>query len=202
MPLNAGSPPILFQMNLPAHWNGRSRQYGGSGLNGSLIDALGLPPSQRFDTASPLAQGFITVGTDSGHQTGPTDNPQAFALDQEALVNFAHASYEKVGDVWVALASRAYGRGPNRLYFMCGSEGEREALMMTQRCPADFDGIFARVPVISWIGLQHAGLRDGLATRGDAWISRALTQRVSDEVLAACDTADGLADGLVADAVG
>ena len=73
---------------------------------------------------------------------------------------------------------------------------------MAQRYPADFDGIFSRVPVISWTGLQHAGLRDGLATRGDGWISPAQTRRVHDAVLAACDAADGLVDGLESDPVG
>ena len=201
-PLNPGSPPILFQVNLPAQWNGRSLQYGGGGFNGTLTTALGLPPAQRFDSPSPLAQGFVTVGTDSGHQAGPSDIPQAFALDDEALVNFAHASYKKVHDVSVVLARRAYGRAPDKLYFMGSSEGGREALTMAQRYPADFDGIFSRVPVISWTGLQHAGLRDGLATRGDGWISPAQTRRVHDAVLAACDAADGLVDGLVSDPVG
>jgi Tannase and feruloyl esterase len=200
--VNPSSPPILFQVNLPARWNGRSLQYGGGGFNGVLITALGLPPAQRFDTPTPLEQGFVTVGTDSGHQSKATDIPQAFALDDEALANFAHTSYKKVRDVSVALTQRAYGRKPDRLYFMGSSEGGREALTMAQRYPADFDGIFARVPVISWTGLQHAGLRDGLATRGDAWLSPAHTKLVHDAVLAACDAVDGLADGLVADPVG
>lgn len=201
-PVNPSSPAIQFQVNLPASWNGRSLQYGGGGFNGTLISAVGLPPAQRFDTPSPLAQGFVTVGTDSGHQTGPTDIPQAFALDDEALLNFAHASYKKVRDVSVALTRRAYGRAPDKLYFMGSSEGGREGLTMAQRYPADFDGILARVPVIAWTGLQHAGLRDGLAARGEGWLSPAHTRLVHDAVLAACDAADGLADGLVADPVG
>ena len=41
---------------------------------------------------------------------------------------------------------------------------------MAQRYPEDFDGIFARVPVINWVGLQHAGTRAGLATMGEGWI--------------------------------
>ncbi len=201
-PLDPAAPPILFQVNLPLQWNGRSLQYGGGGFNGTLTNALGLPPAQRFDSPTPLAQGFITVGTDSGHQTQPNEPPQAFALNDEALLNFAHASYKKVRDVSVALASRAYGRRPDKLYFMGSSEGGREALTMAQRYPADFDGIFSRVPVINWTGLQHAGLRDGLATMGEAWIRPAQVQTVHAAVLAACDAADGLADGVVADPVG
>lgn len=201
-PLDPQAPPILFQVNLPARWNGRSVQYGGGGFNGVLINAVGLPPAQRFDTPTPLALGYITVGTDSGHQNQPGEPPQVFALNDEALLNFAHASYKKVRDVSVALAQQAYGRAPVKLYFMGSSEGGREGLTMAQRYPDAFDGIFARVPVIHWTGLQHAGLRDGLATVGDGWLLPAQVQRVHVAVLAACDAADGLADGIVADPVG
>lgn len=201
-PVDPAAPPILFQVNLPASWNGRSVQYGGGGFNGTLINAIGLPPAQRFDTPTPLAQGFITAGTDSGHQNKPGEPPQAFALNDEALVNFAHASYKKVRDVSVALAQRAYGRAPVKLYFVGSSEGGREGLTMAQRYPDAFDGIFSRVPVIHWTGLQHAGLRDGLATTGDGWIRPAQVQTVHRAVLAACDAADGLADGVVSDPVG
>ena len=201
-PVSVDAPPILFQLNLPAQWNGRSLQYGGGGFNGTLITALGLPPAQRFDTPSPLAQGFITVGTDSGHQTKPTDAPQAFALNDEAFVNFAHASYKKVRDVSVALALRAYGRKPDRLYFMGSSEGGREGLTMAQRYPADFDGIFSRVPVVNWTGLMHVSTRAGLTSMGDAWLGPAQVKHAHDAVLAACDASDGVADGIVSDAVG
>ncbi len=201
-PLDPNAPPIRFQVNLPLAWNGRSVQYGGGGFNGVLINGLALIPAARFDRPAPLAQGFVTVGTDSGHENKPGEPPQAFALNDEALVNFAHASYKKVRDVSVALIKRAYGRPPSKLYFVGSSEGGREGLTMAQRYPADFDGIFSRVPVIHWTGLQHAGLRDGLATFGDAYLRPAQVKLVGDAVLAACDAADGLADGVVSDPVG
>ena len=201
-PVDPTAPPISFQVNLPTQWNGRSVQYGGGGFNGVLISGLGLVPAARYEQPSPLAQGFVTVGTDSGHQNQPNQPPQAFALNDEALANFAHASYKKVRDVSVELMKRAYGRAPTRLYFAGSSEGGREGLTMAQRYPADFDGIFSRVPVIHWTGLQHAGLRDGLATLGEGWIRPAQVKLVHDAVLAACDAADGVADGLVSDPVG
>jgi len=201
-PLDPKAPPIQFQVNLPTRWNGRSVQYGGGGFNGVLINALGLVPAAPFDKSSPLAQGYVTVGTDSGHQNLPNQPPQVFALNDEALVNFAHASYKKVRDLSVELMKRAYGRGPEKLYFVGSSEGGREGLTMAQRYPADFDGIFSRVPVIHWTGLQHAGLRDGFATMGEGWIRPAQVKLVHDAVLAACDAADGLADSIVSDPVG
>ena len=160
-PTDPKAPPINFEVNLPVEWNGRSVQYGGGGFNGILVTGLGLPPAYPFDTPSPLARGFVTYGTDSGHETKPGEPPQIFALNDEAFENFAHRSYKKVRDAAVALMVRAYGKPPEKMYFMGSSEGGREALTMAQRYPDDFDGILARVPVINWVGLQHAGTRSG-----------------------------------------
>ena len=201
-PLDPQAPQIHFQINLPTRWNGRSVQFGGGGFNGVLISGLGLVPAARFETPAPLAQGYVTVGTDSGHQNQPNQPPQAFALNDEALLNFAHASYKKVREVSVQLMQKAYGRAPDKLYFVGSSEGGREGLTMAQRYPEAFDGIFSRVPVIHWTGLQHVGLRDGLATVGEGWLRPAQVKLVHDAVLTACDAADGLADAVVADPVG
>ncbi|MFO1109454.1 MAG: tannase/feruloyl esterase family alpha/beta hydrolase [Bradyrhizobium sp.] len=201
-PTDSNAPPIRFQVNLPTEWNGRSLQLGGGGFNGVLITGLGLPPASPFGAASPLARGFVTYGTDSGHETKPGEPPQLFALNDEAFENFAHKSYKKVRDAAVALMVRAYGNPPAKLYFMGSSEGGREGLTMAQRYPDDFDGIFSRVPVINWVGLQHAGTKAGLATMGDGWIRPAQIEFVAKAVLAACDKADGSEDGLVQDPVG
>ena len=103
----------------------------------------------------------MTYGTDSGHETKPGEPPQLFAANDEAFVNFAHASYKKVRDAAAMLIERAYGAKPEKMYFVGSSEGGREGLTMAQRHPNDFDGIFSRVPVINWVGLQHAGTRQG-----------------------------------------
>jgi feruloyl esterase len=201
-PTDPKAPPIRFQVNLPVEWNGRSLQYGGGGFNGVLITALGLPTASPFGMPSPLARGFVTYGTDSGHETKPGEPPQLFALNDEAFENFAHRSYKKVRDAAVALMVRAYGSAPTKLYFMGSSEGGREALTMAQRYPDDFDGLFARVPVINWAGLQHAGTRAGLATMGDGWIRAAQVELVANAILKVCDKADGSEDSLIQDPVG
>src|SRR6201988_2233721 len=201
-PTDPKAPPIRFQVNLPVEWNGRSLQYGGGGFNGVLITGLALPPAAPFVAASPLGRGVVTYGTDSGHETKQGEPPQLFALNDEAFENFAHRAYKKVRDAAVALMVRAYGNPPDKLYFMGSSEGGREALTMAQRFPDDFDGIFARVPVINWVGLQHAGPRAGMATMGAGWIRPAQVELVAKAVLQACDKADGVEDSLVLDPVG
>ena len=201
LPVDPAAPPILFQVNLPLNWNGRTVQYGGGGFNGNLISGLALAPAGRWDQPSPLALGFVTYGTDSGHQNKPGEAPQAFAANEEAFVNFAHASYKKVRDVAVALTQRAYGRAPYKMFFVGSSEGGREGLTMAQRYPHDFDGIFSRVPVINWTGLMHVSNRAGLTTMGVAWMPRAKVELVHNAVLAACDELDGVKDNLVANPV-
>jgi Tannase and feruloyl esterase len=196
-PVDPTAPPIRFQVNLPAQWNGSAVQFGGGGFNGVLITGLGLPPLAPADRPSPLGRGFVTYGTDSGHQNAPGVPLQAFALNDEALTNFAYASYKKVRDVAVALMQRRYGRPPAKLYYVGFSEGGREGLTMAQRFPADYDGIFSGVPVINWVGLQAAGTRAGLAQFGDGWMGPDKVKLVHEAVVTACDQLDGLADGIV-----
>jgi feruloyl esterase len=196
-PVDPQAPAIRFQVNLPTQWNGRSLQFGGGGFNGVLITGLALPPSARPDRPSPLSRGYVTYGTDSGHQNAPGVPLQAFALNGEALTNFAYASYKKVRDVAVELMKRRYGKAPRHLYFMGSSEGGREGITIAQRFPADFDGIFSRVPVINWVALQFAGTRMGVAQMGLGWISPEKAKLVEEAVLAACDADDGVADGIV-----
>jgi feruloyl esterase len=198
-PVDPKAPPIRFQVNLPTQWNGRYLQFGGGGFNGVLVTGLGLVASGRPDQPSPLARGFVTAGTDSGHQNAPGVPLQAFALNDEALLNFAHASYKKVRDVAVELVKRRYRRAPAKLYFFGSSEGGREGLVIAQRYPADFDGIYSRVPVLNWTALQVAGTRVGVAQFAGGWLSPDKVKLVHDAVLKACDALDGLADGIVSD---
>jgi feruloyl esterase len=196
-PVDPKAPPIRFQVNLPSEWNGSSVQFGGGGFNGVLITGLGLPPLAPADRPSPLARGFVTYGTDSGHQNAQGVALQAFALNDEALTNFAYAAYKKVRDVAIVLMQRRYGRAPAKLYYVGSSEGGREGLTMAQRFPGDFDGILSGVPVINWVGLRAAGTRAGIAQLGGGWIAPDKVKLVHDAVIAACDQLDGLADGIV-----
>jgi Tannase and feruloyl esterase len=198
-PIDPKAPAIEFQINLPTRWNGRSVQFGGGGFNGVLINALTLAPGGRFDEASPLGQGFVTYGTDSGHQNKPNVPPQDFALNEEALTNFAFASYKKVRDVAFETMKRYYGQGPNKLYFVGSSEGGREGLLIVQRYPNDFDGVFSRVPVVNWVGLQMFGTRSGNSLAGPNWINANKVQLVAKATLAVCDSLDGVRDEIVSD---
>jgi hypothetical protein len=194
---DAAAPPIRFEVNLPDNWNRKAVQYGGGGFNGVLISGLDPLRDARLDSPVPVARGFATWGTDSGHDNAKLPEIQAFALNDEALENFAFAAYKKVRDVAVEIARLRYGEPPRRIYFYGGSEGGREGLTMAQRFPADFDGIVSVVPVINWVGLQAAGARNGIALMGPGWLSPAKVKTLHKAVMEACDARDGLTDGIV-----
>jgi len=196
-PIDPKAFPINFQINLPLAWNGRAVQYGGGGFNGVLITGLDPLRDQPLDLPPPVARGYMTFGTDSGHQNKDLPEIQAFALNDEALANYAYASYKKVRDAAVRVATDFYGRKPDRLYYFGGSEGGREGLTMAQRFPADYDGIVSTVPVINFTALQTAGNRSGIVQQNGGWLSRGKLTLLRKAVVAACDADDGLADGII-----
>ena len=198
-PVDPAAPDIRVQINLPVDWNGKALQYGGGGFNGVLITGLAPLRDAPPNSPTPLAQGYATYGTDSGHQEEKLPEIQAFALNDEALLNFAYASYKKTRDAAAVLIAAHYGRPPTRVYFFGGSEGGREGLVVAQRFPGDYDGIVSAVPVINWTALQAAGAwRSGTMQRDGGWLSPGKVGRLRSAVVAACDGLDGLADGLVA----
>jgi feruloyl esterase len=190
--------PIQFQINLPTPWNGKALQYGGGGFNGSLVTGLAPLRDAAPGDALPIARGYLTFGTDSGHQSAasPPSEPAAFALNDEMLENFAFASYKKVKDVAAHLAQTYYRRPPERVYYFGGSEGGREGLTMAQRFPADYDGIVSVVPVIGWTGLFHAFVRNEVPQFTD-WLDASKTPLIAKATSDACDALDGLADGVI-----
>jgi hypothetical protein len=80
-------------------------QYGGGGSNGVLITGLAPLRDARRDTPVPVARGFATWGTDSGHDNKKLPHPRAFALNDESLVNMAYAAYKRTHDVGVRIAA-------------------------------------------------------------------------------------------------
>ena len=196
-PIDPNAPPVNFEVNLPTDWNGKAVQYGGGGSNGVLITGLAPLRDARRDTPVPVARGFATWGTDSGHDNKKLPHPRAFALNDEALVNMAYAAYKKTHDVGVRLARAFYDRPPTKTYFYGGSEGGREALMMAQRFPADFDGIVSAVPVANYTGGNLMRAKLAKLQRDGGWINPAKVKLIQTAVNAACDKLDGLDDGVV-----
>jgi pimeloyl-ACP methyl ester carboxylesterase len=206
-PLDTSAPDIRFTLGLPERWNTKAIQLGGGGFDGMAPS----PEGSRFplpDSPSPIKQGYAVFGSDSGHvMTPPPPGSQtmpaeagAFAMNAEALTNFAGAQLKKTHDVAIALITQAYGRSPSRMYFQGNSQGGHEALAAIQRWPRDYDGAIAIHPVYNLLELHLDGvlLGQALYNHAGAWLSPAKQALLATSILKSCDELDGLKDGIVA----
>jgi feruloyl esterase len=199
--VTSGTPHIRFAVNLPlAAWNGRALQSGGGGMGGQLITAPGNKASGRFDpnplnVPYPITQGYVTFGSDNGHPPGIRDH--AFTRSEEAIRNWGHEELKKTRDAVLWVIQNAYGRPPDRLFFNGESAGGREALMVAQKYPEDYDGVIATSPVLNWniIHLADNRTRDRLM---DGWLDASAIRLIADRTRRSCDAADGLEDGVIA----
>ncbi len=194
-PVDPSAPPIRFRVNLPARWNGSAVHVGGGGYNGFVPTGTDVVPGSPASAVPPLTRGYVTFGSDSGHQ----EPNAAFALNDEALVNFGSAALKKTHDVAVALMRLAYGAGPERTFFTGLSQGGREALTVAQRFPEDYDGVLSIVPVVNFTGLQLAGNRLGRALRAGGWMDAAQIRWFAEAQRLACGGPGPVLDGLLID---
>jgi hypothetical protein len=200
-PIDPKAHAILFQVNLPEAWNEKAVQYGGGGMNGTLIEGLLPLRVQKPDTPLPLAQGYVTLGTDSGHPVGQPD-AQVFMLNEDELTNYAHAAYKKTYDAARAVMGMRYGKFPRRVYYYGGSEGGREALSGVQRYPKDYDGVVAAVPLVYYVGLFMDNQRYFNLSQEGGWMTGDKAQLVQQQALDACDALDGAEDGVISQYLG
>lgn len=198
-PRNPGSPNLEFEVNLPSNWNRRALQMGGGGYDGSLVTGLTGFTLQPANTSNPLKQGYVTLGSDGGHK-GAQGFDGSFGMDDEALANFGKESVKKAHDAAMAVIRKAYGRAPERFYFIGGSQGGHEALDAAARYPADYDGVVAHYPAYNVTMLHLGSLNVGRALYEDAgagWIDPKHTKLITDAVYAKCDGLDGAQDGII-----
>lgn len=199
LPVDPAAPPIRMELNLPEAWNGKALMYGGGGFNGSPLSTGGTIRLQPTTTAIPLGRGYATFSSDSGHQG--TSNEAAFAMNDEALRNYAYEALKKTHDAASFLIQARYGRPLEKLYFHGSSNGGKEAFAMISRYPADIDGAIIFWPAAAFVPLtlQHVRI-DRAMLAPDGFPGIAKRQALYAAGLAACDTLDGVADKLVSNA--
>lgn len=198
-PVDVNAPKIKFQVNLPANWNSKAMMFGGGGYNGVIATGLGNVPAGPADKPAPLARGYATFGSDSGHQANANGSRDGtFGANDEALKNFSSDALKKTRDAAITLIKARYADTVQKTYFAGGSTGGREALIAVQNWPQDFDGAIVLYP--AWnaasLDLQFGRITRELAKPG-AYPSRAKRKVLYDASLAACDSLDGVTDGLI-----
>jgi feruloyl esterase len=180
---------VKIEVWLPSsNWNGKLQAVG----NGAFSGAIGYPAMMTA-----LRAGYATASTDTGH----VGNNAEFALGHpEKIVDFGYRSEHEMTVKAKAIISAFYDSPAKYAYWNGCSAGGRQAMKEAQKYAADFDGIIAGSPGLDWTGRAAGSLRIAQVTRDEAArIPAGKAQLLHKAVLEACDTADGLKDGLIAD---
>ncbi len=174
------------------NWNGRFRGNGGGGFSGGSAGSL----------RGPVLGGFAAGATDTGHEGGSG----SFALDANGRLNWpliqdnAYLGIHDMTRVGQALVRAFYGKPPRYSYFVGGSSGGRQGLMEAQRFPDDYDGIVSACPAINWHRFLPADLWPQVVMQAaNNLVPKAKLDAATAAAIAACDSLDGVTDGVIDD---
>jgi feruloyl esterase len=179
---------IQIEVWLPAeNWNGRLQSVG----NGAWAGSIGYTA-----LAEAVGNGYAAASTDTGHM----GNTVEFAVGHpEKLVDFAYRAVHEMTLAAKAVVRAYYAQPADYAYFVGCSTGGRQALAEAQRYPGDYDGIIAGAPAYYPTHIQ--GMQVWTAAIGQRAPGAALTEDdfvlANDAVIKACDTLDGVADGVI-----
>ena len=112
----------------------------------------------------------------------------------------AYLGIHEMTVVGKALTDAYYGKAPRYSYFNGCSTGGRQGLSEAQRYPADYDGILAGAPAINWQKLHVAQLWGQMSMNAAGnFVAQCKLAAATSAAVAACDTIDGVADGVIED---
>lgn len=190
----------LFQLRLPAGWNGKFLFVGVGGLAGGLFENnLSANP---MDIAAATADHFAVAITNQGHTAAGIDAAWALTApgqpDEARLADYYFRSTHIVTVAAKAITRGYFGAEIKRSYFDGCSNGGRQGMVEAIRFPQDYDGIIAGAPffdISSMLPIMKFQKQQLSNVR--AHIPAALLPKIDQAVRASCDALDGTKDGLV-----
>lgn len=183
---------IIIEVWMPlAGWNSKLQGLGNGGFAG-LIDT--------FELGASVMKGYAAVATDTGHTGSPIDATWALG-HPEKIADFGYRGIHEMTRIAKVVVRDFYSSATQRSYFIGCSDGGREALMEAQRYPDDYDGILAGAPANDWTDLLTSAVVDtqALTATPASFIQPAKISAIAAAVRDACDTLDGLRDGILSD---
>jgi feruloyl esterase len=176
---------VNFRLGLPMNWNGKFYFQGVGGLGGTI---------GSLETG--LTRAYASASTDTGHQASDT----TWGANRAKEIDYGHRGTHVTAVAAKALTAAYYKRPPQHAYFNGCSNGGRQALMEVQRYPEDFDGIIAGHPYMGTpIQVGRAIVFQHMLASAENYLTAEKVELLSRATLAACDSTDGLEDGLITD---
>ena len=194
-------PAINFEVRLPVEaWNGKFYMTGCGGFCGTLAsDAPGFINAINYA----LKRGYAVATTDGGHWGAGSSDARWAAANPVAEADWGWRAVEETTRVAKALTEGYYERAPEYSYFQGCSTGGRQANMVALRTPEAFDGVISGAPALDYPGLVGSAFawiaQANIGPDGGTILQPEDAAVVQEAVLEACDAADGVEDGMVAD---
>ena len=189
---------IGFELRLPDDWNSKFIMGGSGGFAGNYANAAN-------DMWLVVADGWATVSTDTGHKGHPAGADWALN-NLERQVNFGYLGVHRTAVNAKVLIESHFGAKIDRSLFFGCSRGGGQGLMLAQRSPELFEGIYAGAPAYSWAtelagrwtrNAQH--MYPDPSNLSEPAIDADALSVLGNAVMDQCDELDGLKDGILND---
>jgi feruloyl esterase len=180
---------IQIEVWMPvASWNANLQSVG----NGAWAGTISYPAM-----ATALTEGYATASTDTGHVGGNAAN--FIPGHPEKVIDFSYRAIHEMTVAAKRIIEANYGRPVSKSYFNGCSTGGRQALTEVQRYPADYDGIIAGAAANYATNLHGAQVWTATVVNKNpaAVIPVAKFAMLHEAVLKACDSLDGVKDGVI-----
>jgi feruloyl esterase len=189
------APQTHFEIKLPAStWHGQYVQEGCEALCGSLKQLSDYPDAGL--TCPAVGNGELALATDDEGHTSSSLTDGSWAKNSLALrAVFGLTSEHSLAHMARAVITAYYGQPASFSYYDGCSTGGREALMLAQRYPGDFNGIIAGAPasnaaplalLSAWLVAANTG------PGGHQILTAGQIPALHAAVIAACGSARGI----------
>ncbi|CZR59470.1 uncharacterized protein PAC_09362 [Phialocephala subalpina] len=184
-----------FELMLPpqTQWNRRFLTVGNSAFSGAI---------NRYHVANGVANGFATMGTDTGHGESPDQGDEIWAKNTDKRLDWGYRAMDRSIDLAKILVAAYYGNSSISFSYYSGcSTGGRQGLKQVSINPKSFDGILVGAPawdekhLMAWLTM----ITDYDYKAGSDQLTPADFATIDAFVMASCQTTPGAPtnDGII-----
>jgi hypothetical protein len=190
---------IEFEVWMPeSGWNGRYLGVGNGGFSGAINYTGGAGNGPGM--AEAVIGGYATSSTDTGHKGTAVDASWALR-HPEKVTDYAYRAIHLTAVNAKTIIGAFYEGEVQKSYFSSCSNGGRQALIESQRYPADYAGIVAGDP--SWFATHLSAAQvwntQALMAKQNSYIRASKLPAIAAAVVERCDALDGITDGVLDD---